>query len=248
MPTLDHEGRLWDKGYKVVAGVDEAGWGAWAGPLSVAAAVVPDDIKLIPEGLRDSKGLTKRQRKDLFRPVTEWCAHWAVGHATHAECDEVGLPKARRWAARRARDALGVRLHYFLVDGDENFVGGDNVKTVKKGDARSASIAAASILAKVIRDRIMSDLAPHFPDYGFESNKGENSPSHKEALLARGPSGIHRGSVKLSVELRQFPMTAEAPPVRSGHDGELADFAAYSGLTEWVNQDGVTLPSVLELR
>ena len=146
--------------------------------------------------------------------LKEWCTHWAVGHATHAECDQLGLSKARSLAACRALDALGVKPHYILVDGNQDFVGCDNTLLLPNGDARSASISAAAILAKVVRDRIMRDLSFHFPNYEFESNKGENSPRHKEALLARGPSDIHRGSVKLKVKLKNLPMTGNPHHVR----------------------------------
>ena len=228
----------------MVAGVDEAGWGAWAGPLSVGAAIVPNDQQRIPKGLRDSKDLSERQREALFDPVTKWCEHWAVGHATHAECD-VGLPEAWRLAADRALGALEIVPHYKLVDGDQDFVGTDNWRQIPKGDARSASIAAASILAKVIHDRIMCDLSPHFPGYDFKSNKGENSPQHKKALLAQGPSDIHRGNVKLRVRLRDLPMTGDPHHVRSEPAEPPSDYADYSQLSGWVDPNGVTRPSTV---
>ena len=228
----------------MVAGVDEAGWGAWAGPLSVGAAVVPKD-QPIPEGLGDSKDLSKRQREALFDPVTGWCSHWAVGHATHAECDEMGLLKARSLAADRALDALGVEPDHILVDGNTDFVGRGNTTCLVKGDANSVSIAAASVLAKVIHDRIMCDLSPHFPGYDFKSNKGENSPQHKKALLARGPSGIHRGSVKLKVKLKDLPMIGNLHHVRHGLAEPPSDSADYSQLSGWVDPDGVTRPSTV---
>ena len=238
-PTLEVECSLREAGHAVVAGVDEAGWGAWAGPLSVGVAVVPKD-QPIPIGLRDSKALKERQREALFDRVTEWCTHWAVGHATHAECDEMGLATARRRAADRALDALGVKPHYFLVDGDQDFVGCDNTCLLPKGDARSASISAAAILAKVVRDRIMCDLSPHFPGYDFESNKGEYSPRHKEALLARGPSDIHRGSVKLKVKLKNLPMTGNPHHVRPESPARPLGLVDYSRLSQLFEPGGVT--------
>ena len=173
----------------------------------------------------------------------EWCTHWAVGHATHTEIDDRGLKEARRQAARRALDALGVEPDHILVDGDQSFVGRANTCLVPKGDTRSASIAAASVLAKVVRDEIMLDLSPCFRGYDFESNKGENSPQHKKALLARGPSRIHRGSVKLRVELKDLPIISNPHPVRPEPAESPSDSVDYSRLTRWVDPDKVTRPS-----
>ena len=243
-PTLERERSLWKKGHSEVAGVDEVGWGAGAGPLSVGAAIVPKPWdQLIPEGLRDSKALSERQRAALFEPVIEWCTYWAVGHATHAECDEWGLEEARRRAASRALNALGVKPDHILVDGDTDFVGSGNTTCVPKGDASSGSISAAAIVAKVVRDRIMRDLSPCFPGYDFESNKGYHSQGHEEALLAQGRSGIHRGSVKLRVKLKNLPMMGNPDRVRSVPVEAPSDAADYSRLSQWVDPDGVTRPS-----
>ena len=187
----------------MVAGVDEAGWGAWAGPVSVGAAVVPKD-QPVPARLRDSKAVKKeRQREALFDQMKQWCTHWAVGHATNEECDHLGMTEARSLAARRALDALGVVPDHILVDGNLDFVGSGNTICLVKGDAVSVSISAASILAKVERDRIMRDLSLDYPEYKFESNKGYHSPGHQAALLAWGPSGIHRRSLKSLRNLRR---------------------------------------------
>jgi len=243
-PTLEVERRRWEKGHAVVAGVDEVGWGAWAGPVSVGVAVVPGNQQ-IPNGLRDSKDPSDRQREALFDLVTEWCSHWSVGHATHAEIDDWGLKEARRRATRRALDALGVDPDHILVDGATDFVGTGNTTCLVKGDATSVSISAASILAKVVRDGIMRDLSPHFPGYGFKSNKGENSPQHKEALLGQGPSGIHRGSVKLKVKLKDLLVIGSLRHVRPEPTEAPSDYADYSQLSEWVDPDGVTRPSTV---
>ena len=239
---LEIECGLWRTGHEVVAGVDETGWGALAGTVSVGAAVVPKDSP-IPDRLRDSKALKReRQREAVFELVRQWCTHWAVGHATHAECDEMGLSKARRVAAGRALDALGIEPDHLLVDGNTDFVGRGNTTCLEKGDARSASIAAASILAKVVHDRIMCDLSRHFPGYGFKSNKGENSPQHKKALLAHGPSGIHRGSVKLGVKLKDLPLIGSAHDVRPDTPASPLDLAGYARLSPSFGPDGVTRP------
>lgn len=240
-PTLAAERRLWEAGHKVVAGVDEAGWGALAGPVSVGAAVVPKDMP-IPDRLRDSKALKKAtHREAVFDLVREWCEHWAVGHATHAECDEMGFLEARSLAADRALDGLGVEADHVLVDGNMDFVGGEDTTCLEKGDVTSVSIAAASVLAKVVRDRIMGDLSPHFPGYDLESNKGYygHTGFHKDALLAQGPSGIHRRNTKFMKKLRRAIPPHEAWPDLPASPMDLADYARLSP-SLW--PDGVTWP------
>ena len=209
-PNLEVEYSLWEAGHAVVAGVDEAGWGAWAGPLSVGAAVVPKD-QPIPIGLRDSKDLSERQREALFERVKEWCTHWAVGHATHEECDQLGLLEARSLAARRALDALGVVPDHILVDGATDFVGTGNTTCLVKGDAGLASISAASILAKVVRDRIMRDLSCRFPDYEFESNKGEYSPAAQGGSARSRAVGYPPGQCEVKSEVEASPNDRQSP-------------------------------------
>lgn len=189
-PGLDFERSLWDEGADVVVGVDEVGRGAWAGPLSVGAAVVPHDRRIYK--IRDSKLLNESEREALFDRVAGWARAWAVGHATHEECDELGMSEAQRLAARRAIDGLGLVPDVVLVDGNWDFVGG--ARKIIGGDRLSLSVAAASILAKVTRDRIMRGWAPEFPPYNFEGNKGYPCPTHKAALQAWGPSLVHRRS------------------------------------------------------
>jgi ribonuclease HII len=190
-PGLAVEREYWEAGADVVVGVDEVGRGAWAGPLTIGAAVVPRDRRVYK--VRDSKMLTEPEREALFDRVAGWVETWAVGHATHAECDELGMSEAQRLAARRAIEGLGVTPDVVLIDGNWDFVGG-TTRRIVKGDATCLSIAAASILAKVTRDRIMRDEAEHYPHYAFEGNKGYPGPRHKAALQFYGPSGIHRRS------------------------------------------------------
>jgi ribonuclease HII len=187
-PSLAHERRLWDAGREVVVGVDEVGRGAWAGPLSVGAAVLPRAKRVYK--IRDSKVLTEAEREALFDRIAGWCAAWAVGHASDRECDALGMAEAQRLAARRAIAALGVEPDSLLVDGNWDFVGG--AQRLIRGDARCLSIAAASILAKVTRDRLMREEAEHFPGYDFDLNKGYPCPRHKTALRGMGPTSIHR--------------------------------------------------------
>src|SRR4051794_7989013 len=152
-PKLSHERALWDEGHEIVVGVDEVGRGAWAGPISVGAAVLPQDRRVYK--VRDSKLLTEVERERMFDRVAGWCAAWGVGHASQEECDEIGMSAAQRLAARRAIAQLGVTPQAVLIDGTWDFVGLGNTTRIVKGDATCLSIAAASILAKVTRDRIM---------------------------------------------------------------------------------------------
>lgn len=191
-PNLSNERALWEAGYEVVVGVDEVGRGAWAGPLTVGAVVVPRDRRLYK--LRDSKMLTEDEREALFDRVADWADRWAVGHASPEECDELGMSDAQRLAADRALLGLGVEPDKVLLDGKWDFVARGTTKTIVRGDATSLSIAAASILAKVTRDRLMRAEAEQYPAYVFEDNKGYPCPRHKAALQAWGPSAIHRRS------------------------------------------------------
>ena len=188
-PGLRLERELWDAGHDVVVGVDEVGRGSWAGPLTVGAVVAPADRRLYK--IRDSKMLTPAERELMCERVTEWARAWGVGHASVEECDELGMSAAQRLAAQRAIDALGSEVDHVLIDGKWDFVGGATT-TIVKGDAVSLSIAAASIVAKVTRDRLMVAAAPHYPAYHFASNKGYPCPRHLAGLAAWGPSAIHR--------------------------------------------------------
>jgi len=189
-PGLSVERQLWSKDVTVVVGVDEVGRGAWAGPISVGAAVVPRDRRVYK--IRDSKMLTEDERESMFDRIAGWVDAWSVGHASHLECDQLGMSDAQRLAAQRALEALGVSPDHVLVDGKWDFVGG--AQRIVRGDRTSLSIAAASILAKVTRDRIMREMAPEYPGYNFEANKGYPCPTHKAHLQAMGPSAIHRRS------------------------------------------------------
>ena len=191
-PGLSEENALWSSAGPVVVGVDEVGRGAWAGPLTVGAVVVPKDRRIYK--LRDSKMLTEPEREAMFDRIVEWCEHSSVGHASYAECDLLGMSAAQKLAARRAIAGLGVDVDAVLVDGNWDFIGHPRTRKIVRGDSKSVSIAAASILAKVTRDRIMRAEAEHFPGYEFENNKGYPCPKHKLALTAYGPTSIHRRS------------------------------------------------------
>ena len=192
VPSLTNERALWAEGHDIVAGIDEVGRGAWAGPISVGAAVLPCDRRVYR--VRDSKLLDETERERLFDRIASWCRAWAVGHASQEECDTLGMSAAQRLAARRAVEGLGLTVDAVLVDGNWDFVGHARTRRLVRGDATCLSIATASILAKVTRDRLMRAEAEHFPGYDFDLNKGYPCPRHKSALAAFGPTSIHRRS------------------------------------------------------
>ncbi|HVF73825.1 MAG TPA: ribonuclease HII [Acidimicrobiales bacterium] len=205
-PSLSVERALWAEGHDVVVGVDEVGRGAWAGPISVGAAVLPVDKRVYK--VRDSKMLTEPEREAMFDRIAGWCRAWAVGHASQEECDRLGMSAAQKLAARRAIDGLGLTPDYVLIDGRWDFVGMGTTRRIVKGDATCLSISAASILAKVTRDRLMRAEAEHFPGYDFDLNKGYPCPRHKMALRAWGPTSIHRRSW---VFMEHLPWGGRAP-------------------------------------
>ena len=210
-PTLDFERNCWSAGHEVIVGMDEVGRGSWAGPIMVGAAVLPRGRRVY--GVRDSKMLPEERREELFDRVGAWCAAWAVGAASQQECDSLGMADAQRLAAKRALGALGVVPDVVLLDGNWDFAGSPNVQKIVRGDQRCLSIATASVLAKVTRDRHMRSVAPSFPHYEFEHNKGYPCWRHKIALQAYGPSAIHRRTwifmEDLSWEMR-VPVAASA--------------------------------------
>jgi ribonuclease HII len=211
-PRLTDERRLWREGHGLVAGVDEVGRGAWAGPLSVGVAVMEAGRRRVPAGLRDSKQLAEEVREAIFERVGAWCAGWSVGHVGPEECDALGMTEALRVATRRAFATLpaSLRPDAVVLDGKFDYVSPPSeptlfdelpagpwrpvVRTIVKADARCASVAAASVLAKVTRDRMMRELADSFPPFEFDRNKGYPSPAHKRALCGYGLTAIHRRS------------------------------------------------------
>ena len=180
-----------------MVGIDEVGRGAWAGPLTIGAVVVPMDRRIYK--LRDSKQLTESEREAMFDRIVDWALACAVGHASHQECDELGMSAAQKLAARRALEGLrgsngAIEPDGVVLDGKWDFVGHENTRMLVKGDMKCVSIAAASILAKVTRDRMMRADAPYYPGFSFEANKGYPCPRHRMALQAYGPTAIHRRS------------------------------------------------------
>lgn len=221
-PGLRKERALWEAGAGAVAGVDEVGRGSWAGPLTVAAVVADPDRRIYK--VRDSKMLTATEREALHGRITAWARAVSVGHASVAECADLGMADAQRLAARRAIDALGLDIDHVLVDGSWDFVsppkardGGPGVTTVVRGDASSLSIAAASVVAKVCRDRLMVAASARYPAYWFASNKGYPCARHIAALAAWGPCAIHRRRWVFMDELRWSGVPRLAPPPAHAH-------------------------------
>ena len=175
-----------------VCGVDEAGRGPWAGPVSAAAVILnPDDL---PPGIDDSKALTEKRRVALEPEIKARALAWGVGFASVEEIDELNILHATGLAMRRAVEALAHPPVHALVDGNYRFTLPCAVTPVVKGDSRSLSIAAASILAKTARDRLMIEMDAVYPGYGFASHKGYNAPIHQQALNTLGPCPAHRRS------------------------------------------------------
>ncbi len=213
IPTLAEELHAWRKGYRRVAGVDEAGRGPMAGPV-IAAAVVLDPELAQPwwSDLRDSKVLTARQRERLDESVRE-SAGFGIGRADHDEIDSEGIVPATQRAMQRALEALPARPDLILVDAVTLPDVVEEQRSIIHGDALCISIAAASILAKVTRDRIMSEYAEQYPEYGFTHNRGYCTKGHIQALNEHGPCPIHRRSfapVRSYLEGRQTSLFGQA--------------------------------------
>ncbi|MCD9145571.1 ribonuclease HII [Streptomyces albireticuli] len=178
-------------GAKIVAGVDEVGRGAWAGPVTVCAAVT--GLRRPPEGLTDSKLLTPKRRTALADVLEGWVTAHALGHSSPQEIDELGMTAALRLAATRALEALPVRPDAVILDGKHDYLGDPwKVRTVIKGDQSCVVVAAASVIAKVRRDAMMAELGMEFAEFGFCDNAGYPSPVHRTALEALGPTPHHR--------------------------------------------------------
>lgn len=192
MSLWDIEHRCYDRGLKLVCGVDEAGAGPLAGDVYAAAVILPPDLEL--PYLNDSKQVTPKRREVLFDQIREQAVAWSVAAATPEEIDRINILNARMLAMERAIQALDPRAEYALIDGNRSRGITLAHETVVKGDAKSASIAAASILAKVSRDRYMEEMAEQYPQYEFERHKGYPTRRHYELLRQYGPCPIHRHS------------------------------------------------------
>ena len=181
-----------EKGNNIICGIDEAGRGPLAGPVYAAAVILPLDLEI--EGLNDSKKLTEKKREALFDVICEKAISYSIGIATESEIDEINILNATFLAMRRAVDGLSVKPDYALIDGNQHPGLAIADETVVKGDGKSMSIAAASILAKVSRDRFMLEIAKNYPEYCFEKHKGYGTKLHYEMIEKYGVSPVHRRS------------------------------------------------------
>lgn len=191
MPDLSFEKAAKQSGFKYVCGVDEAGRGPLAGPVCAAAVILPEDAEI--EGLNDSKKLSEKKREDLFEIICEKAVAYSIAYGSLEEIEELNILEATFLAMNRAIEGLSIKADFALIDGNRV---PKNIKipceTVIKGDAKSASIAAASILAKVTRDRLLLEYDKKYPEYNFAKHKGYGTKEHTEAILKYGPSEIHR--------------------------------------------------------
>lgn len=195
-PSLSIEKTYWQKGYLHVAGIDEAGRGCLAGPVVAAATIFPQGFVL--QDVNDSKKLTAQKRADLAREITKTAVSVGIGLCSPEEIDELNILWAAMEAMRRAVQNLSPTPDFLLIDGNRAFPDSPwPLETVIKGDARSFTIAAASIIAKTVRDDMMLCLHEEYPEYGWKSNMGYPTKKHYEALAQHGPTPLHRQSFRL---------------------------------------------------
>ena len=201
LDTLSFEKAAYRNGFTCVAGIDEAGRGPLAGPVMAAAVILPAGLSII--GIDDSKKLTPDKREKLFEIIMAHALTVGIGTMSPAEIDRINILQATRRAMLAAVQQLSPRPDYLLIDGISTIDSAIPQKTIKKGDSLSLSIAAASIIAKVSRDRLMVEMDSTYPGYGFAGHKGYGSAAHMDAIRRLGPSPIHRltfGGVKEHVD------------------------------------------------
>lgn len=188
--TFEHQAH--EQGFEIVCGVDEAGRGPLAGPVCAAAVILPDG--LVIEGLDDSKKLTEKKRDALYDIICEEAIAYGIAFASVEEIEEMNILQATFLAMKRAVESLSVKPDLALVDGNQKPNLDIQARTLVKGDAKSPSIAAASILAKVTRDRLMTEIAEQYPEYEFPKHKGYGTKLHYEKIMEHGISPVHRRS------------------------------------------------------
>lgn len=191
-PTFEEELKIWSKGYKYVAGMDEVGCGCWAGPVVSAAVILAPEFN--DPGVMDSKMLTGLKRERYYDIIIKEALDYAIGEASENEIDHFGLGRAKVMAMQRALSKLNLRPDYVLIDGNNLSLRGYPYQTIVRGDQKAKSIACASIIAKVFRDHKIIKLAEKYPGYGFKSNKGYGTKEHIDGLERRGICAIHRQS------------------------------------------------------
>lgn len=192
MDWLEFEKEALAKGYKSVCGVDEAGRGPLAGPVCAAAVILPEGV--IIDGVNDSKKLSEKKRESLFDVIREQALSYSIAYATVDEIEEINILNVTMLAMRRAIDGLDIKADYAMIDGNKIPPIDIDAECIVKGDAKSMSIACASILAKVSRDRLLYKYAEEYPMYGFDKHKGYGTKAHREAILKYGPCPYHRKS------------------------------------------------------
>lgn len=188
--TLYFEQQAKERGFSAVAGIDEAGRGPLAGPVVAAAVILPEEFEL--DGLTDSKKLSEKKREEFFPLIRQMAHSYGIGLASAQEIDRINILQATLLAMQRALARLKQRADYLLIDGITPLPVDLPQQTLKKGDSRSLSIAAASVLAKVARDRIMLALDRQHPGYGFAGHKGYGTAAHRQAIAELGPAVPHR--------------------------------------------------------
>ena len=202
-PTLDVEREFFANGACIVAGMDEVGRGAIAGPVTIGVVVVDTNVGEIPAGLRDSKLMTPKRREAMVPVVKEWARAWATGSATAAEIDKFGIVTALGLAASRALQNVGITPDVVILDGNTSFLveetGGPRIVTRIKADQDCACVSAASVIAKVERDTLMTHLHEQFPHYGWDGNKGYGAKVHTDAIASHGLTDLHRKSWNIGV-------------------------------------------------
>ena len=203
VPTLDTERQLFASGARIVAGMDEVGRGAIAGPVMIGVVAIDANVTTVPEGLADSKLMTAKRREAMVPTVHEWAVAYATGSATAAEVDKFGIMAAMSLAGSRALTALGVKPDIIILDGNTSFLreedNGPRVITQVKADQNCACVSAASVIAKVERDALMTELHEQFPHYGWNGNKGYGAAVHTDAIKTHGVTDLHRKSWNLGV-------------------------------------------------
>lgn len=192
MNWIEYEQSAELKGYKAICGVDEAGRGPLAGPVCAAAVILPPNT--IIDGVNDSKKLTEKKREALFDVIKETAVSYSIAYASVEEIESINILNATMLAMKRAVEGLDVKADYAMIDGNKMPPLDIDGETIVKGDAKSMSIACASILAKVSRDRLLYEYAQEYPQYQFDKHKGYGTAAHREAILEYGPCPYHRMS------------------------------------------------------
>lgn len=192
MNWLEFEQNAKDKGYSAVCGVDEAGRGPLAGPVCAAAVILPEGV--IIDGVNDSKKLSEKKRESLFEVIKSTAVSYCIAYSSVDEIEAINILNATMLAMKRAVEGLSVKADYAMIDGNKIPALNIDAECIVKGDARSMSIACASILAKVSRDRLLYEYAKKYPQYGFDKHKGYGTAAHRDALIKYGPCPYHRMS------------------------------------------------------